>query len=31
VIIDAEGKVKYSQLVPEIVDEPDYDAAIAAL
>lgn len=31
VIIDAEGKVKYTQLVPEIVDEPDYDAALAAL
>ena len=31
VIIDAEGKVKYTQLVPEIVDEPDYDAALGAL
>ena len=31
VIIDGEGKVKYTQLVPEIVDEPDYDAALAAL
>ena len=31
VIIDAEGQVTYTQLVPEIVDEPDYDAAIAAL
>lgn len=31
VIIDGEGKVKYSQLVPEIVDEPDYAAALGAL
>ena len=30
-IIDGEGKVKYSQLVPEIVDEPDYAAALRAL
>ena len=31
VVIDADGTVLYSDLVPEIVDEPDYDAAIAAL
>ena len=31
VIIDAEGKGKYTQLVPEIVDEPDYAAALGAL
>lgn len=31
VVVDADGKVAYSQLVTEIVDEPDYDAAIAAL
>jgi thiol peroxidase len=31
VVVDADGKIVYSQLVPEIVDEPDYDAAIAAL
>lgn len=31
VIIDAEGKVTYTQLVPEIADEPDYDAALKAL
>ncbi|QEG21399.1 thiol peroxidase [Mariniblastus fucicola] len=31
VIIDGEGKVKYTQLVPEIVDEPDYGAALGAL
>ena len=31
VVIDSDGTVLHSQLVPEIVDEPDYDAAIAAL
>lgn len=31
VVIDAEGKVAYTQLVDEITSEPDYDAAIAAL
>lgn len=31
VIIDAAGKVIYQQLVPEITEEPDYEAAIAAL
>lgn len=31
VVIDADGKVAHSQLVGEIADEPDYDAAIAAL
>ena len=31
VVIDSEGTVLHSQLVPEIVDEPDYDAAIASL
>lgn len=31
VVLDAEGKVTYTQLVPEIAQEPDYDAAIAAL
>lgn len=31
VVLDEQGKVKYTQLVPEIVDEPDYDAALAAL
>ncbi len=25
VVIDEEGKVKYTQLVPEIVDEPNYE------
>ncbi len=31
VVIDEKGIVKYTQLVPEIAQEPDYDRAIAAL
>jgi len=31
VIIDAAGKVVYSEQVPEITQEPNYDAALAAL
>lgn len=31
VVIDAEGKVRYTQQVPEITTEPDYAAALAAL
>lgn len=31
VVLDEEGKVLYTELVPEIGQEPDYDAAIAAL
>ncbi|GAB4378154.1 MAG: thiol peroxidase [Salibacteraceae bacterium] len=31
VVIDENGKVIYTEQVPEIVQEPDYDAAIAAL
>jgi len=31
VIINPEGKVIYSQLVPDITQEPDYDAALKAL
>jgi thiol peroxidase len=31
VVISEDGKVLYTQLVPEIGDEPDYDAALAAL
>jgi thiol peroxidase len=31
VVAGTDGKVKYTQLVPEIADEPDYDAALAAL
>jgi thiol peroxidase len=31
VIIDGSGNVIYTQLVPEISDEPDYDEALAAV
>lgn len=31
VVIGEDGNVAYTQLVPEIADEPDYDAALAAL
>jgi thiol peroxidase len=31
VVVDEKGKVIYTQLVPEITQEPDYDAALAAL
>ncbi len=31
VILNEEGKVVYSQLVSEITEEPNYDAALAAL
>ena len=31
VVIDADGNVAYSELVPEIANEPNYDAALAAL
>jgi thiol peroxidase len=31
VVIDADGKVAYTEMVPEIAQEPDYDAALAAL
>lgn len=31
IIIDNKGKVAYQQLVPELAQEPDYDAALAAL
>ncbi|NQU31951.1 MAG: thiol peroxidase [Bacteroidetes bacterium] len=31
VVIDEEGKVIYTEQVPEIIDEPDYDKALAAL
>ncbi|HID48529.1 MAG TPA: thiol peroxidase [Chromatiales bacterium] len=31
VVIDENDKVVYTQLVPEIADEPDYDSALAAL
>lgn len=31
VVIDEQGQVKYTQLVPVIGQEPDYNAALAAL
>jgi thiol peroxidase len=31
VVLDEKGKVVYSQLVPEITQEPDYDSALAAI
>ena len=30
-VLDREGKVVYSELVPEVAQEPNYDAALAAL
>ena len=30
VVIGADGKVAHAELVPEIAQEPDYDAALAA-
>lgn len=31
VVVDANGRVVYNQLVPEIAEEPDYEAALQAL
>jgi thiol peroxidase len=31
VVLDQQGKVVYTELVPEIAQEPDYDKALAAL
>jgi thiol peroxidase len=31
VVLDADDTVRYVQLVPEITEEPDYAAALAAL
>lgn len=31
VVIDKDGKIKYTELVPEITQEPDYDKALEAL
>jgi thioredoxin-dependent peroxiredoxin len=31
VVVGADGNVVYSQLAPEITEEPDYDAALSAL
>ena len=30
IVIDPQGTVTYTEVVPEITTEPDYDAAIAA-
>ena len=31
IVLDAEGKVAYKEIVPEVAEEPDYAAAMAAL
>ncbi len=31
VVIDPSGKIKYTELVPQIGNEPDYDAALKAI
>ena len=31
VVVGADGNVKYTEMVPEIAQEPDYDAALGAL
>jgi thiol peroxidase len=31
IVLDEHDRVIYSQLVPEITDEPDYDAALAVV
>lgn len=31
VVVDADGKVLHTQLVPEITEEPDYEAALKSL
>ena len=31
IILDSEGNVAYKEIVPEVTEEPDYDAAMAAL
>ena len=30
-VLDADGKVAYKEIVAEVTEEPDYDAAMAAL
>lgn len=30
-VLDESGKILYEELVPEVTDEPDYEAALAAL
>ena len=31
VVVDSTGSVVYTELVPEIADEPNYEAALAAI
>jgi thiol peroxidase len=31
IVVDANGKITYAEQVPEIADEPNYEAALAAL
>jgi thioredoxin-dependent peroxiredoxin len=31
VVIDPNGKIKYTELVPQIGEEPDYDSALKAI
>jgi thiol peroxidase len=31
VVIDEQDRVIYTQLVPELADEPDYESALAAM
>lgn len=31
VVVDADGKVAYTELIPEITEEPNYSAALAAV
>lgn len=30
-VVDAAGKIRHAQVVPEMTDEPDYDAVLAAV
>ncbi len=30
-VVDAAGKIRHAQIVPEMTDEPDYDAVLAAV
>ena len=30
-VVDREGAVRYTQVVPEITDEPDYEAILGAV
>ena len=30
-VVDADGKVTYAEIVPEVTSEPNYDAALSAL